>query len=153
MSALNNEMIQSIVYNWAKVYKSQNYLRQLSSWKSLTNVIKSSVTQNPRNRYLNLFKSTLFLWLWRQSAGDRVLSVKPELGHLGRWQTVQTQIRRHKMHLIRVYMVCLNYRKLRIKRNSLKSKFKAISKPTLRQSTHQCCQCFDLQRRGVTVLL
>ena len=39
---------------------------------------------------------------------------------LGHWQTVQTQIRRRKTRrLIRVCTVCLYYRKLRVKRNSL----------------------------------
>ena len=49
-----------------------------------------------------------------------------------------------KRRLIRVCTVCLNYRKFRIKRNSLKSSFRAISTVyTQRHSTHQCCQCFD----------
>ena len=73
----------------------------------------------------------------------RGLSVKPGLGH---WQTAQTQIRRRRTrHLIRVCTVCFNYRKLRIKRNSLTSRFKTIVPAyTKRQSTHQCCQYFDL---------
>ena len=49
----------------------------------------------------------------RFGAVDRGLSVKPGLGH---WQTVQAQIRCCKTgHLIRVCIVCLNYRKLRVK--------------------------------------
>ena len=52
------------------------------------------------------------------------LSVKPGLGH---WQTVQTQIRRRwTQRLIRVCTVCFNYRKLRIKLNSLAFPFRTI---------------------------
>ena len=40
--------------------------------------------------------------------------------------------------------VCLNYRKLRVKWNTLKSMFRTIIPAyTQRQSAHQCCQCFD----------
>ena len=43
------------------------------------------------------------------------------------WQTVQTQIRRHRTRrLTRVCTACLNYRKLRVKWNSLKSPFSTI---------------------------
>ena len=46
--------------------------------------------------------------------------------------------------LIRVCTVCLNYRTLRVERNSLKSPFRTIFPAyTYRQSTHQYCQCFD----------
>ena len=46
---------------------------------------------------------------------DRVLlSIIPGLGH---WQTVYTQIRHRRMrHLIRLYTLCLSYRKLREER-------------------------------------
>ena len=71
-----------------------------------------------------------------------MLSV-PGLGHWGHWQTVQTQIRcRSMQHLIRVCTICLNYRKIRAEWNSLvRTVFPAY---TLRQSIHQCCQCFGL---------
>ena len=89
--------------------------------------------------------ATLFLPLWRQSAINGGLSVKPGLAHLGHWQTVQTQIRHRMRCLIRVCTVCSNYRKLRVKWNSLKFPFRTIFPAnTKRQSTHQCCQCFDL---------
>ena len=64
---------------------------QLSTWLSLTAVLKSHVRRNPGN--------ALFLSMWRQSAVDRGLSVKPGLGH---WQTVQTQIRRRKTYLFKI---------------------------------------------------
>ena len=77
------------------------------------------------------------------------LSAKPGLEH---WQTVQTKIRNRKTRrLIRVCTVCLNYRKLRVKWNSLnwvpvldtwsRTIFPAY---TQRQSTHQYSQYFDL---------
>ena len=160
-----------------------------------------------------LFIAVLFLSLWCQSALDRGLTVKPGLeNYLEHWQTVQTQIRCSRMlHLTRVWTVCLNYRKLRVKWNSLKSQVRTIFSAytiathkrgyphnifliswrkhillyslevphrgasneypqhmfslrnkkdisifrmknasylllcyTQRQSTHQCCQCFDL---------
>ena len=47
------------------------------------------------------------------SVVNRGLSVKPGLGYLGYWQTVQTQ------HLIRASTVCLNYWKFRAEWNSL----------------------------------
>ena len=80
--------------------------------------------------------------LWRQSAVLRGLSVKPGLG---RWQTVQNKIKRHRTRrLIRICTVCLNCRKLRVKWNMVKSPlrttFPAYSQ---RQSTPQCYQCFD----------
>ena len=83
--------------------------------------------------------------MWRQSALDRGLSVKPGLDHLGHWQTVQTQIRCRRMrHLIRVCTVCLNYMKLRAEWNSHKSPSRAIFPAyTQGQLTHQCCQCFE----------
>ena len=47
--------------------------------------------------------------------------------------------------LILVCIDCLNYRTLRVKWNSFKSSFSNISPAyTQRQSTQQCCQCFDL---------
>ena len=69
-------------------------------------------------------------------------NVRPRLGY---WQTVQTQIRRHRTRrLIRVCTVCFNYRKLRIKWNNLTSPFRTIFPAyTQRKSTHQCCQYFD----------
>ena len=72
--------------------------------------------------------------LWRQSAFDWGLSVKHGLEHLGRWQTVQTQVRRR----------ILNYRKLRVKWNNCKSPCRTIlSAYTQEQSTQQCCPRFD----------
>ena len=61
------------------------------------------------------------------------------------WQTVQTQIRRRRTwRLIRVCTICLNYRKLRVKGNNRKAPFRTIFPAyTQRQSTQQCCQCFD----------
>ena len=55
-------------------------------------------------------------WAVKPQHKERGLSVKPGLRH---WQTVQTQIRRHRIRcLIRVCTTCLNYRKLRVKRKS-----------------------------------
>ena len=73
---------------------------------------------------------------------QRALSVKPGLG---RWQTVQTQIRRRTVRrLIRVCTVCVNHRKIRAKWNSLKSPFRTIFPAyTQRQTTHLYYQCFD----------
>ena len=52
---------------------------------------------------------------------------------------VQTQIRSRIL-----CNVCLNYRKFRIEGNSLKFPFRTIFPAyTQRQSTHQCCQCFN----------
>ena len=49
-----------------------------------------------------------------------------------------------KQHLLRVCTVCLNYRKLKVKWNSVQSPFRNIFPAyTQRQSTHQCCQYFD----------
>ena len=59
---------------------------------------------------------------------------------------MQSQIRRHRTRpLIRLCTICLNNRKLRVTWNILKSPFRTIffSAYTQRQSTHQCCQCFD----------
>ena len=115
----------------------------MSTWLSLINVIKLHIRQNPGYDYsLWLLIATVFLSLWHQSVVDRVLSV-PGLGHWGHWQTVQTQIRcRSMQHLIRVCTICLNYRKIRAEWNSLvRTVFPAY---TLRQSIHQCCQCFGL---------
>ena len=54
----------------------------------------------------------------------RGFSVKPRLGH---WQTVKTQIRCHRMQLlIKLCTVGLNYRKLRVKWNSLTPAFRII---------------------------
>ena len=52
------------------------------------------------------------------------------LGHLEHWQTVQTLIRSRRM--IRVCTVCLSYRNLRVKGNSLKFPFRTIF-PTYNQ--------------------
>ena len=92
-----------------------------------------------------LFIAALFLSLWRQSAVDRGLSVKPGLGHSGLRHTVQTQIRRYiTWRLIRMCTVCLNYRNLRVKCNSLKYPFRTfVSAYTQKQASHQCRQCFD----------
>ena len=93
-------------------------LRLLSTWLSLTNVIKPRIRLNPG------------LSLWLQSAFDRGLSVKPGLGPLWLWQTVQTQIRCCRMrHLISVCTVCLNYWKLRVNWNSSKSCLRSFSQP------------------------
>ena len=63
------------------------------------------------------------------------VSVKPGLGY---WQTVQTQIRRHRTRrLIMFCTVCLTYGKLRIKWKSFKSPFRTIFQTyTQRQLTH-----------------
>ena len=122
-------------YTYTKIF-----LRLLSMCLPLTNEIKSHTCMKSR-----LFMATLFLLLWCQSALLRGLFVKPGLGH---WQKVQTQIRCCRMCLIRLCTVCLNYRKFRFKWNSLKSPFRIIFPAyTQRQSTHQCCQCFDLESR------
>ena len=58
--------------------------------------------------------------------------VEPAFGH---WQTVQTQIRRRRTRcLIRVCTVCLDYRKLKVKWNSLKICLGTFSKPILRDN-------------------
>ena len=82
----------SIDYNHAIVYKSQNFLVVvhviiIDQWNQTARLTKS--------RY-RLCITALFLSLWRQTAVDRGLSVKPGLGHLGYWQTVQTLIRRRR---------------------------------------------------------
>ena len=83
----------SIVYNRTTLYKCQNFLiDQCCQTARLT-----------KSRY-RLFIAVLFSSLWRQSAVDRGFSVKHGPGHLGYWQTVQTQIRRRKTRrLIRVH--------------------------------------------------
>ena len=65
---------------------------------------------------------------------------------LGHWQIVQTQIRgRRTWHLIKMYIVCSNNGKLKVKWNRLKSPFGTIFPAyTQKQSTHRCCQGFDL---------
>ena len=60
---------------------------------------------------------------------SRVL-VKPGLGYLGHWQTMQSQIRR----LMRVYTVCLNYRKLRFNETVLNPRSVQFSQPPLRDN-------------------
>ena len=67
---------------------------------------------------------------------------------LGHWWTVQTQIKRRRMrHLISVITVCLNYRKLTVEWNSLKSPFRTIFPAYIwKQSTHQYRQCFDFTK-------
>ena len=84
-----------------------------------------------------LFIATLFLSLWRQSAVDSGVSVKPGLGHLGHWQTVQ----------IGFCSVCLNYSKVRVKWNSIQSSFRTISQPTLRDNRPTSASALWLQRR------
>ena len=68
------------------------------------------------------------------SAVKSGLSVKSGLGLvLGHWQTVQTQIRCHRTRrVIRICTICSNFRKLRVKWNSLMSPFGPFSQPTLR---------------------
>ena len=73
---------------------------------------------------------------------------------LGHWQTVQTQIRHHRTWPeIGVCTICLNY-KLRVTVNETSTRsghFPCLHSETSkcnliawqRQSTHQCCQCFD----------
>ena len=77
-----------------------------------------------------------FVYGYSDSHTSRGLSVKPGLSSvLGRWQTVQPKSD--------ACTACLNYRKLRVKWNSLLSPFRTIFPAyTQRQSTHQCCWCF-----------
>ena len=96
-------------------------LRLFSTWLSSANETKACACTKSR---LRLFIAMLFLSLWRQCTMYRGLSVKLGLGH---WQTVQTQIRRHRTwRLIRICIVCLNYRKLRVKWNDFKFPFRTI---------------------------
>ena len=95
-------------------------LRLLSTWLSLNKEIKPRVCTKSRWR---LFIAALFLSLWPQCRVKRVIC-KTWTGTLA---TVQTQIRRRRTRrLIRVCTVCLNYRKLRVKWNNLKSPFMTI---------------------------
>ena len=70
----------SIAYNRATVYNHQNFL------KVVVHVIiidqSNQTARETKSRY-QLFIAGLVLSLWRQSAVDRGLSVKPGLGHLG----------------------------------------------------------------------
>ena len=53
-------------------------------------------------------------------------------------------VRRRARRLVRVCTFCLNYRKLRVKWNSLKLPFRtSFPAYTQRQLIHQCCQCFN----------
>ena len=122
-------------------------LRWLSTWYSLANLTELRKTKSRKR----LFIAALFLSLWRRSAVDRGLSVKPGLGHLRHWQTMRTQIRTHKTRrLFRVCTVCLNYRKIRLN--------ETVPRPcsgpfyhNQRQSTHQWCQCFKIDLGNLTV--
>ena len=107
----------------------------MSTWLSLTKEIQTRACTKSRQR---LFIAALFFSLWRQNAVYRGLY------GLGHWQTVQIQIRRHKTRrLIRICTVCFNYKKLRVKLNSLKSPFRT-SFPAYTQR-HYWCQCFDIE--------
>ena len=103
------------------IYIHQMSLRLFSTWLSSANETKACACTKSR---LRLFIAMLFLSLWRQYTMYRGLSVKLGLGH---WQTVQTQIRRRRTwRLIRICIVCLNYRKLRVKWNDCKFPFRTI---------------------------
>ena len=80
-------------------------------------------------------------------------SVKPGLGHLVHWQTVQTQIKRRGTRpLIRICTVCLNYSKLRVKWNNLKSPSRTVFPANIqRQWVHQCYQCFHYENTPIQI--
>ena len=97
-------------------------------------IIIDQYNQNARKTKTILI-ARLFLWLWRQSAIDRGLSVKPGLGHLGHWQTVQTQTRRRRtQRLIWICTVCLNCRKLKGRMEQSSPHSGPLSQPSLRGS-------------------
>ena len=100
---------------------------------------------------------TILVAVTSECSVKRVIRVKPALGHS---QTVQTQIRRQRMRpLITVCTVCLNYRKLKVKWNSLKSPFRTIFPAyTQRQSTNNAASALILMnhkgwRLGLTLVL
>ena len=71
-------------------------------------------------------------------------------GHL---QIMQTQIRQQRTRLlVRLCTVCLYYRKLRVKWNSLSPLSRPISQPTPRDNRSPVLSCFDLSfwRRTLT---
>ena len=74
-------MFGSIVYIGAVVNKHQTF-HKVFEHVTITDQCNQSVRR--------IFIAALFLSLWRQSAVDRGLSVKPGLGHLGHWQTMYT---------------------------------------------------------------
>ena len=101
----------------------------------------------PRDYHWPMKSNQMFM-IWNpQPVVSKLNSIlKHELGlMLGHWKTVHTQIRRcRRRHLIWVSTVCINYRELRVNWNSLKFPFRTILPAYIeRQSTHQCCQCFD----------
>ena len=114
----------------------------LSTWLSLTNEIKPSVSRS--NKMFTMWNPLPVV-----SEPNPILKPGVVLV-LGHWQIAQIKIRhRRTRHLIRVCVICL-LQKLTVKCNSRKSTFRIIYPAYIQwQSTctHQCCQCFDLQGR------
>ena len=102
-----------IVYNRAIVYKRHSCPRDYQ-WPTKSNCALDEI------QVTVIYNRAILVAVTSERRVQRGLSVKPGLGHLRHWQTVQIQIRCHRTRrLIMVCSACLNYRKLKVEWNSL----------------------------------